>query len=63
MVNCFDQPSAPILGIESVEAAAQRMQRAIGRLRSLPAVVISHGRIISADARPRGSARGLRELR
>jgi len=46
--KCFDQPSTPILGIESAEASAQRMQRAIGRLRVLPVGVISHGRIISA---------------
>ena len=44
----FEQPQEVVLGAESAAAAAQRMQRALERLRGTRAIVVSHGRIISA---------------
>jgi 2,3-bisphosphoglycerate-dependent phosphoglycerate mutase len=46
--DCFEQPRAAILGRESAESAAERMHQALGRLAGLPALVVSHGRIISS---------------
>lgn len=58
--DCFDQPSEAILGGESAQSAAQRLHRAITRLRRHPAVVVSHGRIISAYVSTLASRHGLR---
>jgi 2,3-bisphosphoglycerate-dependent phosphoglycerate mutase len=44
----FEQPQEAVLGAESAAAAAQRMERALERLRGTRAAVVSHGRIIGA---------------
>jgi 2,3-bisphosphoglycerate-dependent phosphoglycerate mutase len=44
----FEQPQVVAFGSESAAAAAQRMERAVARLHGASAIVVSHGRIISA---------------
>lgn len=44
----FDTPDVAVLGSESASAAAQRMDRTLRRIERAPAIVVSHGRIISA---------------
>lgn len=44
----FDTPHSAVLGAESADDAAKRMDRALKRLGGATAIVVSHGRIISA---------------